>query len=124
MNAVTHIFDGGPPLPHDGERNRNTVLGFGIHTAASLWWALFYQGLLGRHAERSAPRALGAGAAIAAIAYIVDYYVVGPRFRPGFEAYLSRRSLFAVYAALAGGFAASSLMRGRSCAHRSGAGSA
>jgi len=124
MNAVTHIIYGGAPPAHDGERSRNTLLGFGIHTAASIWWALFYQGLLGRYAQRSAPRALGAGAATAVIAYVVDYYVVGPRFRPGFEAYLSRRSLFAVYAALAAGFAVSSLMRARPSARRSGAGSA
>ena len=121
MNAVTHIVYGGPPRAHDGRGGRNTALGFAVHSAASVWWALFYEGLFGAQAARSLPRALGAGAAIALAAYIVDYYVVARRFRPGFEVYLSGRSLFAVYAALAGGFAASSLMQARPCARRSGA---
>ena len=50
--------------------------------------------------------------AITAIAYLVDYYVVSRRFRPGFEAYLSPRGMFAVYAALAAGFARSGRQRG------------
>ena len=50
-------------------------------------------------------------ATVAAIAYVVDYYVVHRRFRPGFEAYLSPRAMFAVYAALAAGFALSSRQR-------------
>jgi hypothetical protein len=99
MNAVAHIYDGGPPPARDGEGRRNTALGFGIHTAASWWWALFFEALDDRH------RNLAGGAAIAALAYAVDYHVVGERFRPGFEAHLGPRSLFAVYAALAAGYA-------------------
>jgi len=116
MNAVTHILDGGSPPAHDGEGRRNTVLGFAIHTAASVFWAAFYEPL-----KR---KPLGGAAGIAALAYVVDYYVVGPRLRPGFEAYLTGRSLFAVYAALAAGFAASALMQARSSARRRPAGPA
>ncbi|HEY3075883.1 MAG TPA: hypothetical protein VGJ74_11985 [Burkholderiales bacterium] len=118
MNAVTHIYDGGAPRAHDGEGGRNTALGFGIHTAASVWWATFYEVLLGAQARRGAPEAIAAAAGIAAAAYVVDYFVVSPRFRPGFEAYLSGRLLFALYAALAGGFAASSVMQARRSARR------
>jgi hypothetical protein len=106
MNAVSHIYDGGAPPPHDGRNGRNTVLGFGIHMAASVWWALFFEALLRRRAERSRRAALAAGSTLAAAAYLVDYHVVAERFRPGFERYLSNRSLLAVYAALAVGFAA------------------
>jgi hypothetical protein len=102
MNAIAHIYDGGEPPAHDGNGGRNTLLGAGIHTAASVWWAAFYELAL----ERRKPVVLTASA-IAAIAYVVDYYVVGKRFRPGFEAYLSPRGMFAVYAALAAGFALS-----------------
>jgi hypothetical protein len=104
MNAIVHIVDGGAPPAHDGNGKRNTILGFGIHTAASVWWALFYE--LAR-AEQRRPRRLLTASAISALAYVVDYYVVSKRFRPGFEAHLSARGMFAVYAALAAGFALS-----------------
>ena len=109
MNAVTHIYDGGEPPAHDGRNGRNTALGFAIHTGASIWWAVFYEGLLGRYARGGRGCAAVSGAAIAVAAYAVDYFVVGPRFRPGFERYLSGRSMFAVYAALAAGFAVAAL---------------
>jgi hypothetical protein len=105
INAIAHIYDGGAPPAHDGQGSRNTALGFAIHTAASLWWATFYEFAL---KLQSPPRKLLTGSGIAAIAYVVDYYVVSTRFRPGFEEYLSPRGMFAVYAALAAGFALSS----------------
>ena len=102
MNAVAHIYDGGMPRAHNGKGARNTLLGTAIHSGASIWWATFYQAALAARAGR-----VPAAAAIAAIAYLVDYYVVHKRFRPGFEAYLSPRALFGVYAALAAGYAMS-----------------
>jgi hypothetical protein len=104
MNAIVHIVDGGEPPAHDGERRRNTILGFGIHTAASVWWAVFYELAL---AEQRRPRRFLTAAATSAVAYVVDYFVVSKRFRPGFEAHLSARGMLAVYAALAAGFALS-----------------
>ena len=104
MNAIAHVYDGGAPPAHDGPNGRNTLLGLGIHTAASIWWAALFELAL---AARPRPPRLPAAAALAAIAYVVDYYVVGKRLRPGFEAYLSPRAMFAVYAAFAAGFAAS-----------------
>jgi len=56
---------------------------------------------------------MAAGAAkTAAIAYFTDYYVVSKRFQPGFEAYLSPASMFAVYAALAAGIALGAVLTG------------
>jgi hypothetical protein len=111
MNAVTHIFDGGDPPAHDGRRRRNTALGFAIHTAASIWWAAFFEAFLGTPARRSPAAAIGTGAAVAALAYVVDYCVVGERFRPGFERYLSGRSMLTVYGALAAGFAVAAMIK-------------
>ena len=110
INAITHIYDGGPPPAHDGPHGRNTALGLTIHTAASIFWAVFFETLFGRHARKGLGKALAAGAGIAGTAYVVDYYVVHRRFRPGFEAYLSDRSMFAVYAALAAGYAAAAVL--------------
>jgi len=73
--------------------------------AASVWWAAFFE--FGLAVQRR-PRRLSTAAAIAALAYVVDYYLVARRFRPGFEEYLSPRGMLAVYAALAAGFALSS----------------
>jgi hypothetical protein len=104
LNAIAHIYDGGAPPAHDGAAKRNTLLGLVIHSGASIWWAAFYEAGL---ALQRQPRRLASAAAIAALAYVVDYYVVNNRFRPGFEAYLSRRGLATVYAALAAGYALS-----------------
>lgn len=109
LNAITHIYDGGAPSARDGRLRRNTAAGLALHTCASVWWAPFYEGFFGRQARRSAAHAVGGASAVAALAYLVDYFVVGRRFRPGFESFLSPRSLFAVYAALAAGFAAASI---------------
>ena len=98
MNAVAHIYDGGPPPARDGG-GRNTLFGLGIHSVASVWWALFFEGL-----PRGLRDARGA-VAVSGLAYLVDYHVVHRRFRPGFEKHLSGPSHFAIYAALAAGFA-------------------
>jgi len=97
INAVAHIYDGGTPPARD-RGGRNTFVGFAIHTAASVWWALFYEALPRRY--RDPVRA----AAVSALAYLVDYHVVHRRFRPGFEAHLSPPARFGIYAALAAGF--------------------
>ena len=110
MNAITHIYDGGEPPAHDGANGRNTALGFAIHTAASIWWAFFFEGICGRASRRHPVNAVMTAAAVSAVAYVVDYGVVAKRFQPGFERYLSGRSMFAVYAALALGFAATALL--------------
>ena len=108
LNAIAHIYDGGAPPAHDGAAKRNTLLGLVIHSGASIWWAAFYEAGL---ALQRQPRRLATAAAIAALAYVVDYYVVGKRFQPGFERYLSPRGMFAVYAALAAGYALSGRRR-------------
>lgn len=47
------------------------------------------------------PTALLGGAAVAAVAYVTDYYFVPKRLTPGFEKRLSGPAMFAVYATLA-----------------------
>ncbi len=108
MNAIVHIYDGGEPPAHDGRRSRNTMLGLAIHTAASLWWAAFYEAAL-RLQRR--PRRLMTGLAVSGLAYGVDYYLVSRRFQPGFERYLSASEMLGVYAALALGYALSGRRR-------------
>ncbi len=112
MNAVAHIYDGGAPSRHDGPASRNTLLGLAIHSGACVWWAGFYEAAFGRAARRSVTAAALGGAAISVTAYVVDYHVVASRFRPGFERYLSARSMLAVYGSLALAFAVAARLRG------------
>lgn len=69
MNSVAHIYDGGPPPAHDGG-GRNTLLGLGIHSAASVWWALFFEAL-----PRELRDARGA-VAVAGLAYLVGGFAI------------------------------------------------
>jgi hypothetical protein len=52
----------------------------------------------------------GAAAAVAAVAWVVDYGVVPRRLRPGFEAHFSRRSMVLTYAAFAIGLFATGVL--------------
>lgn len=117
MHAVSHIAWGDDPKSHTGKHTHNAVIGAALHHGACLFWATFYEAFFGRQAERSTAAALVGGATIATAAYVTDYHVVPERFKPGFEAHLSDRSLFLVYAALAAGLAAGARLRGL-CRHQ------
>ena len=112
MHAVSHIAYDDRPESHEGFRPQDAVIGTALHHGACLFWATFFEALFGKEAERSTSAALAGGATIATAAYITDYYIVSDRFKPGFEAYLSDRSLFLVYTGLAIGLAAGARLRG------------
>ena len=112
MHAVSHIAWGDEPESHTGRHTHNYVIGTALHHGASIFWATFFEALFGRVAERSTGSALVGGATIAAAAYVTDYHVVSDRFKPGFDAHLSNRALFSIYAALAIGLAAGARLRG------------
>ena len=117
IHAVSHIAWGDDPKSHTGEHPHNAVIGAALHHGACVFWATFFEAFFGKQAERSTAAALVGGATIATAAYVIDYHVVSERFEPGFEAHLSNRSLFAVYAALALGFAGAARLRGL-CRHQ------
>jgi hypothetical protein len=117
MHAVSHIWWDDAPEAHQGRKQQNAVIGAGLHHGACFFWSTFFEALFGQRAERSTTSALAGGAAIAAAAYVTDYHVVSDRFKPGFEAHLSNRSMFVVYAALALGLAACARLRGL-CNHQ------
>ena len=112
MHAVSHIAWGDDPASHQGHHRHNWLIGAALHHGASVFWATFFEALFGQTAERSTSAAVVGGATIAAAAYVTDYHVVSDRFKPGFEAHLSNRSLFLIYVALAGGLAAAARLRG------------
>jgi hypothetical protein len=112
MRAVSHIAWDDDPRSHDGDEAHDWLIGAALHHGASVFWATFFEAFFGKDAERSTPAALVGGATVAAAAYVTDYHVVSDRFKPGFEAHLSNRSLFLIYAALAAGLAAGARLRG------------
>jgi hypothetical protein len=85
---------------------RHTLTGFLVHHVMATGWAMLHERILGRHkAQQSFPQRLGRSALTAAVANVVDFQLTPKRLRPGFETQLSRKSLFAVYAAFAIGLA-------------------
>lgn len=113
LNATSHLLWGDEAARHDGYSMKYTATGFAANHAAAIFWALFYEAL-----PRRLP-ALARGAAVSALAYVVDYHVVPRRLTPGFELRLPRLALAPVYAALAAGLAARDLLAARRPPRRS-----
>ncbi len=114
LNAISHIVWGDDAARQDGTSARYTAVGTALNAAAMASWAVLHHAIFrpDRRHPGLAP-ALARGAATAAAAYVIDYYVVPRRLTPGFEKRLSGRSMFAVYAALALGFAVGERMTRR-----------
>ena len=88
-----------------GPSLRHTLVGYAIHHVAATGWSLLFERWRGRGGDASAAAHVARAGATAALACFVDYRLTPKRLRPGFEVQLSKRSLFAVYAAFALGLA-------------------
>jgi hypothetical protein len=111
MNAVSHIAFGDEAAQHTELSARYTATGTALNTAAIFSWAAAYAGVMNMLPKQDVPSAIGAGVAVAAAAYVIDYYVVPRRLTPGFEKRLDGRSLFWIYSSLAAGLAAGYALR-------------
>ncbi|WON73812.1 hypothetical protein [Nitrosospira sp. Is2] len=138
LNATSHIIWGDEAAYQDKPSLKYTLTGFLLNHASAIFWAIFYEKLLGRGESRADQGALHPtnwnegplhdssniasqarpmlepildAAAVTAAAYVTDYYLVPKRFTPGFEKRLSGKSLFAVFVALAAGLAARDVIR-------------
>lgn len=90
---------------------RYTIVGYAIHHAASVFWAIWYEKLRQRSVPAESPIAVLAPAVVtASAAYAVDFHLSPRRLTPGFENRLSQRSLLMVYGTFALGLAATALM--------------
>jgi hypothetical protein len=92
---------------------RHTLTGFLIHHAMATGWALLHERIFGRRKARTPAQHLRNAAITAATANFVDYQLTPRRLQPGFDAQLSRKSMFAVYAAFALGLAVYDLAKQR-----------
>jgi hypothetical protein len=118
INAVTHCLWPRQAFSETGPSARFTLTGLAIHQMSAIFWGLLFEAWLARSApadsvdsKPSVAAVVTIAGATSAIAYAVDYHLVPKRLTPGFEAHLSNRSMFYVYAALAAGFAAIALSR-------------
>ncbi len=115
INAVSHIAWGDEAATHDEASLKYTGAGLALNATAVTGWAAVHELLCGRAVDKGGvTAALISGAAVSAMAYVTDYYIVPSRFTPGFEKRLSNRALFGIYSVLAVSLALGSLCRGRS----------
>jgi hypothetical protein len=85
---------------------RYTLIGYLIHHAASIGWAIPHEKYITGRIKRPSPsHRLLAGTATAAFACAVDFQVARGRLQPGFDKQLGRKSLALVYAAFGLGLA-------------------
>ena len=109
LNSTSHFLWGDRAARRHSLSLKYTGVGAATNYAASLLWALVYEGL---GTKRTVGRALRDGALASAIAYVVDYHVVPHRLTPGFELRLPGRALVGIYTALAVGLALRDTFRG------------
>ena len=108
-NAPSQWLWGEPARHRHDVTLRHTLLGYAIHHASSVFWAVTHETAIDRYRARPSQVA----PVVAATAMAVDYRVVPKRLRPGFERHLSRGGLVVVYAAFATGLALGSRLARR-----------
>ncbi|ODT67595.1 MAG: hypothetical protein ABS69_17600 [Nitrosomonadales bacterium SCN 54-20] len=90
---------------------RYTLIGYAIHHAASIFWAIWYEKLRQQlPPAESAATILAPAVATTAAAYAVDFHFTPKRLTPGFEHRLSQPSLLIVYGTFALGLAMTVLL--------------
>jgi hypothetical protein len=93
---------------------RHTAVGYAIHHATSIFWAVLHEAVFGGSRRRKPALQHCAEAVVSAgTAYVVDYHLTPRRFRPGFEKHVSPKGMVAVYAAFAAGLAIAAIARDR-----------
>ena len=119
VNAVSHWAWGDTAAARQNRVSvRYTLTGLLTNHAAAVFWALGYELLRPRARPLTPAGALARGAAVSAIAYVVDYHVVPRRLTPGYELRLSNRSVALIYGAIALALPLRDLLRRHSRASR------
>jgi hypothetical protein len=122
INAISHWLWDERAFANEDITLRHTVVGYAIHHAMSVFWALVFEGRMDAVAEKTGEavrppattgEAITSGLAVAATACFVDYNCTPDRLTPGFEHKLPKPSLFAVYASFGLGLAAGHLLARR-----------
>ena len=110
VNGPSQWIWGKHALYQDHFSLQYTLIGYAIHHAASIFWAIWYEKLRQQlPPAESAATILAPAVATTAAAYAVDFHFTPKRLTPGFEHRLSQPSLLIVYGAFALGLAATVL---------------
>ncbi len=96
-NAASQWIWGRQARQARGWSLRHTAIGYAIHHASSVFWAMGYE----YWRARSPRHPLAKASAVSAIAYVVDYHVVPSRLSPGFERRISPAGMWMTYASVA-----------------------
>lgn len=108
-NATSHWIWGERAAHQDAPSLRYTAVGYATHHVSAILWAVLYEKWFGERADKKELiPALAGSAAVAGLAYFVDYKMTPERLQPGFEKRLSTPALFLVFAT----FGASLAIRG------------
>lgn len=113
VNATSHWLNGRKAAAVEGADVTHTVVGYATHHAATVFWAVLFERLIGARHPPAALPILQCAVATAVIAAAVDYGATPERFTPGWEFVLSKRAMAAAYGAMAAGLAAGALLTRR-----------
>jgi hypothetical protein len=110
LNATSHWLHGKKAAGIKSLDVSHTAVGFATHTAATIFWAVFFEGwIAARRPKRGVPLIKDA-LLMSVVAAAVDYGATPKRFTPGWEFVLSKKSMAFAYAAMAVGLAAGALI--------------
>ncbi|HEX2138626.1 MAG TPA: hypothetical protein VHG33_02830 [Woeseiaceae bacterium] len=102
INATSHVVYGPEAGDVEVADLKHTMLGLAINAGASVFWATLYERMFARTGNRGGMgKSLLGGAAVASLAYLVDYHLVPQRLTPGWEERVSGRSLAMIFGAMA-----------------------
>jgi hypothetical protein len=113
INATSHVLWGDEAGATDAVDVKHTLAGLLINGGAGIFWAFVHELWLRRLRRSDRAAAVASGAAVAGLAYVVDYHLVPRRLTPGWELRLSRRSVARGFIALGLGLAVAALVRAR-----------
>lgn len=109
INATSHWLEGPSAGSYEGIDAAHTGIGYLTNHAASIFWAIFFEGWRARRRPVRAVPMLEEAAVMTVIAAAVDYGATPKRFTPGWEFVLSKKGMAIGYAGLALGLAAGAL---------------
>jgi hypothetical protein len=113
INATSHVLWGRDAGTTDAVDVKHTLPGLLINVGAGVFWGVVYELLRESLPRRDRASAVGSGAVVSGLAYLVDYHLIPRRLTPGWELRVSRRSVRVGFAALGLGLAAMGLLRAR-----------
>ncbi len=102
VNDISHIVWGDKAFEQGELSLKYTGTAVFLNQTAIASWALLHQIGFGRAQKRGDKlNSVLGGILVSGLAYVIDYHIVPPRLKPGFERHLTPCSLFFIYAALA-----------------------